>query len=172
MKKNIVLAATVAAATTLSACSTTHPDVIHPREAQQLSQVLDATVLTVRPVVVDGSQSGAGAVAGGLIGSVAGASVHSYPEAQVVSVIGAVLGAVLGNAIERSATREEAVELLLQLRNGERRAIVQARSPELLNPGEAVILVTSGGRTRVLRAPVGSPGGGAANTPVGGPART
>lgn len=49
-----------------------------------------------------------------------------------------------GNAIERSATREDAVEILLQLRNGERRAIVQARGSEIL---------TTAGKARVTRAP-------------------
>jgi outer membrane lipoprotein SlyB len=59
---------------------------------------------------------------------------------------------VAGNAIERSATREDAVELLLRLRNGERRAIVQARGNENLMPGDAVILVMTGGKARVTRA--------------------
>ena len=45
------------------------------------------------------------------------------------------------------------VEILLQLRSGERRAIVQAKAGENFNPGDAVILVTTGGRTRVTRAP-------------------
>ena len=69
------------------------------------------------------------------------------------SVLGAVAGAVAGNAIERSATREDAVEILLQMRNGERRAIVQARGAETLVPGDAVILVMTGGKARVTRAP-------------------
>ena len=71
----------------------------------------------------------------------------------VVGVLAAVAGAVAGNAIERSTTREDAVEILLQLRNGERRAIVQARGSETLQAGDAVILVTTGGKARVTRAP-------------------
>ena len=47
----------------------------------------------------------------------------------------------------------EAVEVLVQLKNGERRAIVQAKGNETLVPGEAVILVSTGGKTRVTRAP-------------------
>jgi outer membrane lipoprotein SlyB len=41
----------------------------------------------------------------------------------------------------------------VQLANGERRAIVQAKASETLNPGDAVILVTTGGKTRVTKAP-------------------
>jgi outer membrane lipoprotein SlyB len=148
--KNLLIAASVIA---LAACSTTNPDVIQAGEAQQMSQVLDATVLAVRPVAVDGSQSGVGAAAGGIAGAIAGSSVGGYRDAQVAGVLGAVVGAMLGNAIERSGTREDAVELLLQMRNGERRAIVQARGSEALAPGEAVIVVSTGGRSRVMRAP-------------------
>jgi outer membrane lipoprotein SlyB len=141
------------AALALSACTTTNPDVIQRGDAQRMSQVLDATVLSVRPVVVDGNQSGVGGVAGGVVGAIAGGSTGGRREGQVVGVIGAVAGAVVGNAIERAATREEALEILLQLRNGERRAVVQAKGAENFAPGEPVILVTTGGKTRVMRAP-------------------
>jgi outer membrane lipoprotein SlyB len=137
----------------LSACSTTSPDVVQRGDAQRMSQVQDATVLSVRPVVVDGSQSGIGGAAGGVVGAIAGSSTGGRREGQVVGVIGAVAGAVIGNAIERSATREEAVEILLQLRNGERRAVVQAKGHENFVGGEPVILVTTGNKTRVMRAP-------------------
>ena len=70
-------------AAVLSACATRSPDVISRRDAQSLSTVVDATVLSVRNVVVDGSQSGAGAVAGGVVGGIAGSSVvHSTSPPQ------------------------------------------------------------------------------------------
>ncbi len=137
----------------LSACSTTSPDVVQRGDAQRLSTVQDATVLSVRAVTVDGTQSGTGSIAGGLVGGVAGSSVGGRREGIVVGVLAAVAGAVAGNAIERSVTREDAVEILLQLRNGDRRAIVQARGNETLMPGDAVILVMTGGKARVTRAP-------------------
>lgn len=154
MKKYLIAAA---AALALGACSTTSPDVIQPGDAQRLSQVQDATVLSVRSVTVDGSQSGIGGTSGAVIGGVAGSSVGGRREAIAVGVLGAVAGAVVGNVIERSATREDAVEILLQLRNGERRAIVQAKGSETLNAGDAVILVTTGGKTRVTKAPAVAP---------------
>jgi outer membrane lipoprotein SlyB len=137
----------------LAGCTTTSPDVVQRGDAQRLSSVIDATVLSVRPVTVEGTQSGVGSVAGGVVGGVAGASVGGRREGIIVGVLGAVAGAVAGNALERSTTREDAVEILLQLRNGERRAIVQARGNEILQPGDAVILVTTGGKSRVTKAP-------------------
>ena len=85
---------TVAAALVLSACSTTSPDVVQRHDAQRLSQVQDATVLSSRPVVVDGSQSGIGGVAGGVTGAIAGSSVGGRREGQVVGVLGAVASGV------------------------------------------------------------------------------
>jgi outer membrane lipoprotein SlyB len=137
----------------LAGCTTTSPDVVQRGDAQRLSSVIDATVLSVRPVTVEGAQSGVGSVAGGVVGGVAGASVGGRREGIIVGVLGAVAGAVAGNALERSTTREDAVEILLQLRNGERRAIVQARGNETLQAGDAVILVTTGGKSRVTKAP-------------------
>ncbi len=72
-------------------------------------------------------------------------------------MLGAVAGAVIGNAIERNTTREDALEIMVQLRNGERRAVVQAKGNESFAPGDAVILVTSGGKVRVSRAPAYQP---------------
>jgi len=149
--KNLLAAVAVAA---LAACSTTSPDVIQRADAQHMAQVQDATVLSVRPVVVEGSQSGVGAAAGGVAGGVAGSTVGGHNEQIVVGVLGAVAGAMIGNAVERYGTREEAVEILVQLRNGERRSIVQAKGNETLQPGDAVILTSTNGRTRVMRAPM------------------
>jgi outer membrane lipoprotein SlyB len=145
-----------AMAALLAACSTTSPDVVQRSDAQRLANVQDATVLSVRAVTVDGSQSGLGGATGAVVGGVAGSTRSSGKEQAVIGVIGAVAGAVVGNAIERGVTREDAVEILLQMRNGERRAIVQAKAGENFNPGDPVVLVTTGNKTRVTRAPAGT----------------
>ena len=153
MTKTLIAAAMAVA---LAACTTTSPDVVQRGDAQRLANVQDATVLSVRAVTVDGSQSGVGAATGGVLGGVAGSSRSSGKEQAVIGIVGAVAGAVIGNAIERSATREDAVEILLQLRNGDRRAIVQAKAGENFMAGDPVVLVTTGGKSRVTRAPAGT----------------
>jgi len=150
------LALSIAVVASLAACTTTSPDVVQRYDSQRLSHVQDATILTIRPVTVDGQQTGAGAVTGGVVGGIAGSSVGGRREGAVIGVIGAVAGAVIGNAIERDATREQAYEIIVQLRSGERRAIVQAQGAEPLSPGDPVLLVSTGGRTRVMRAPAGT----------------
>jgi outer membrane lipoprotein SlyB len=141
----------------LGACTTTSPDVVSRYDAQRMSTVIDAVVLTTRAVVVDGSQSGIGASAGGIVGGIAGSSIGGRRDSAAASVIGAVVGGVIGNVTERAATREEAVEILVQLRSGERRSVVQARAAETFSPGDPVILVSTGGRVRVTKAPVAAP---------------
>ena len=54
------------------------------------------------------------------------------------SVLGALAGAVIGNAIERSSTREDALEITVQLRNGERRAWHDVRAAILGQPRRAL----------------------------------
>jgi outer membrane lipoprotein SlyB len=150
--KALLVTTVAAAALLLGACSTTSPDVIRPGDAQRLSTVQDAVVLNVRPVVVEGQQQGVGGTSGAVVGGIAGSTVGGRREGMVVGVLGAVAGAVIGNSIERFGTREEAVEILLQLPSGERRALVQAKGNETFTPGEAVILVSTGGKTRVMKA--------------------
>ncbi len=145
------------AAAALGACATSSPDVVSRNEAQRLASIVDAVVLTTRPVLVDGSQSGFGGAAGAVAGGVAGSSVGGSREGLIVGVLGAVVGGVIGNAVERGATREEAVEILVQLRNGDRRSVVQAKAAETFRPGDPVILVTNGSKVRVTKAPVVQP---------------
>jgi outer membrane lipoprotein SlyB len=153
--KSLALAALAFA---LAACTTTSPDVIQRGDAQRMAQVQDATVLSVRSVTVEGSQSGTGAVAGGVVGGLAGSSRGgSSRESAAIGVVGAVAGAVIGNAVERFGTRENALEILIQLKNGERRSIVQAQGAETFAAGEPVLLVTTGGKTRVTKAPPSTP---------------
>jgi outer membrane lipoprotein SlyB len=138
----------------LAGCASSSPDVIQRGDAQRLSTVVDAVVLSVRTVTVEGNQSGVGATTGGVVGGIAGYGAGSgQREAQIIGILGAAAGAVAGNVIERAGTREEAYEILVQLKNGERRALVQAKGEEVFQPGEAVILITTSGKVRVAKAP-------------------
>lgn len=154
MKKAIQLSLLIAIAAALGGCATSSPDVIKRGEAQRMAQVEDAVVLSIRSVIVDGNQSGAGAAVGGVVGAIGGyAGSGVQREAQVLGVLAGVAGAAAGNVIERFATREEAFEILVQLKGGERRAIVQAKGSEKLEAGDPVIIVTTGGKVRVTKAP-------------------
>jgi len=138
----------------LAGCATSSPDVIRRQDTQTMSQVHDAVVITVRTVTVDGNQTGMGAAVGGVVGALAGSAGSSVQREQnALGLLAGVAGAMAGNAIERMGTREEALEVIVQLRNGERRAIVQAKGSEMLAAGDPVIIVTTGNKVRVSKAP-------------------
>lgn len=154
MKNFLKLSLTLVVVAALGACASSSPDVIQRGDAQRMAQVQDGVVLTVRNVVVDGSQSGIGAGVGGVVGAIGGYGASGVQrEAQVLGVLAGVAGAAAGNVIERFSTKEDAVEVLVQLKGGDRRAIVQAKGAEVLAPGDAVIIVTTGGKVRVSKAP-------------------
>jgi outer membrane lipoprotein SlyB len=154
MRNTVQSLVLVAAVAVLSACATSSPDVISRQDAQVAAQVQDGTVISIRPVTVDGSQSGMGAAAGGIVGAAVGTGGSTIQREKIgLGVLAGVAGALAGNAIERMATKEEAFEIIVQLRNGDRRAIVQAKGNETLLAGDSVIIVTSGGKVRVSRAP-------------------
>ena len=143
----------VAALGALAACQTANPDVVNRYDAQRMSSVQDATVLSLRPVTLQGRDSGVGTVGGAVIGGIAGSNVGGPRTGGIVGIVGAIAGGLIGNAVERDATRENAVEILVQLKNGERRAVIQGLGADTFAVGDPVIMITTGGRVRVMRAP-------------------
>ena len=147
----------IAIALALGACATSDPNVVPVYGAQRMSHVYDATVLSVRPVTIDGSQSGVGAGAGAIVGGIAGSAVGGGNGAAIATVLGAVVGGVAGNAIERDSTRQNGVEIIVQMRDGQRRAVVQGVTSDAWAPGDPVIVIVTGGNARIARAPQAAP---------------
>src|SRR5205823_6105721 len=116
----------LALAALLAGCITHESGNVYSKhEAGREQTVRMATVDSVRPVQLEGSQSGIGAGAGG-----------------------AVAGGVAGNVIENKATSKNALEITVKLDSGEMRAIVQEADQQFA-PGQRVRLLSSGGVTRV-----------------------
>ena len=153
MFKNLVLIAAVAGVGSLAGCVVAPPNSVSAYDAQRMSTVVDATVLSVRPVTLQGRDTGVGTVSGAVIGGIAGSNVGGPRTGGIVGIAGAVVGGLIGNAVERDATQRPAYEILVQLRNGDRRSVVQVAGPDVFAVGEPVIMVTTGGRTRVMPAP-------------------
>jgi len=147
----------IAIALALGACATSDPNVVPVYGAQRMSHVYDATVLSVRPVTIDGSQSGIGAGAGAIVGGIAGSTIGANSGAAIASMLGAVVGGVAGNAIERDSTRQNGVEIMVQMRDGQRRAVIQGVTADAWAPGDPVIVIVTGGNARIARAPQAAP---------------
>ena len=147
----------IAVALALGACATSDPNVVPVYGAQRMSHVYDATVLSVRPVTIDGSQSGIGAGAGAIVGGIAGSTIGANSGAAIASMIGAVVGGVAGNAIERDSTTQNGVEIIVQMRDGQRRAVIQGVTADAWTAGDPVIMIVTGGNARIARAPQAAP---------------
>ena len=123
-------------------------DVYTRDEALREQSVRGATVQSVRPVKIEGTRSGVGAVAGGAVGGIAGSTVGTGKTSNVAAVAGALGGGLAGQALEEGVTRKNGVEITVRLDNGEMRAIVQDDSDKFFT-GQKVRLLTHNGITRV-----------------------
>lgn len=120
---------------------------VYSRDQARVShQVFFGTVLEVRPVTIEGTQSGAGVVAGGILGGIAGSGIGGGTGRRLATATGAIAGAAAGSAVEKSATTVQGVEVTVELDNGEIVAIVQ----------EADVSFFDGDRVRVLRSQDGT----------------
>lgn len=143
--KNNILAifALLTLVATLPACAppSTSGQVYSREQARISHQVFFGTVLEVRAVTIEGTQSGVGAVAGGILGGIAGSGIGGGTGRRLATATGAIAGAAAGSAVEKGATTVQGVELTVELDNGEIIAVVQ----------ESDVPFYDGDRVRVLR---------------------
>ncbi len=120
-------------------------------EARRVYEVKMGVVEHLRPVKLEGTESGIGAAAGGAIGGIAGSSGGRGKGSAVGAVIGAVVGGIAGAATEEATTRKNGVEVTIKLDSGRVLAVVQEDHDEKFVVGERVRLLESGGQARVTR---------------------
>ena len=121
-------------------------------EARSETSIRKGVVESVRYVKLEGTKSGVGAVAGGAVGGIAASGIGSGRSSSIASVLGAVAGGLVGAAAEEGVTRQQGVEITVQLDDGSLLAVVQA-ADETFVPGEKIRLLRTGGTTRVAKAP-------------------
>ena len=111
---------------TLVACvSSQSASVYSPQQARQEMTVRQGTVESVREVIMQGSKSGVGTLAGAAVGGVAGSNIGGGKGQIVGAILGAVAGGLAGSAIEEGATRKVAFEITVRLNGGQLVAVVQ-----------------------------------------------
>jgi outer membrane lipoprotein SlyB len=138
---------------TAAGCATRESANVYSKHETGREQIVRlATVDSVRPVKIQGSDTAAGPIAGGAVGGIAGSTIGQGKGAMVGAVLGVVGGAVAGRAIEQGVTSKDALEIIVKLDSGELRAIVQ-EADLTFKPGDRVRLVSSGGVTRVTPQP-------------------
>ena len=136
----------------LTACASNLTGESYSRnEARQAQRVQIGTVEYVRLVVIEGTKSQIGTVAGAAVGGLAGHSVGGHGTGRnIATVLGAVAGGVLGNKAEEALTKKQGVEVTVRLPNDKLIAVVQELSEtEQFHVGERVRVLRVNGNVRV-----------------------
>jgi outer membrane lipoprotein SlyB len=142
MKKTAAVAVVLASVVVLSGCPASMSSGAYTRtQAREAQDVRLGYVESVRQVMIEGTQSGVGAVSGAALGGLAGSTI-GQGRGQVAGAIGgAVLGGLAGSAIEQGVTRQPGLEITVQLDNGRMIAVTQA-ADEPFYPGDRVRVLT------------------------------
>lgn len=88
-------------------------------------------VESIRPVQVEGSASGLGAVAGGVTGAVVGNQIGNGHGRDAMTVLGGVGGAFAGHSIEKNVNRHTVYRVTVRMDDGSFRTVSQSHVPAL-----------------------------------------
>ena len=113
-----------------------------------------ATIVKTKEVDITGRNTGTGAVLGGVAGGAAGAQVGGG-DGQLAAAIGGVLiGAVVGGVAEQAMANQKGYEYTVVTEKKKTKTIVQYQNDQdrVFNPGDSVMVQTSGSYQRVLTA--------------------
>lgn len=139
-----------AAVLMLSGCPASLSGNVYSRnEARMTQNVRYGTVESVRHVLIEGTKSGVGTVAGAAAGGIAGSTIGHGTGSALGALGGAVLGGLAGSAAEEAATRQPGLEITVRLDSGHTIAVTQA-ADTAFSPGDRVRVITAAdGTTRV-----------------------
>ena len=121
-------------------------DVYSRERAQRVQTIEYGEVIEVRQILIEGTKSGMGTMAGGVLGGALGSGIGRGAGSTIAVVGGAIIGWVAGSAVEEGATRQPGVEVTVRMDTGKTIALVQGIDPP----------VYAGDRVRILRHPDGS----------------
>lgn len=148
--KNLVLMLCISLAIATGCVSQPSGSSYSQSEAGRVETVQHGTIVSLRPVRIQGSRSGAGETAGAVAGGLAASGTNSGTTGLVEAVIGMVGGAMLGSLTEEGLTRTDGVEIGIKMDDSREISIVQALDPdEQFRVGDKVRVLYSGGRARV-----------------------
>ncbi|GAA3603335.1 glycine zipper 2TM domain-containing protein [Gibbsiella quercinecans] len=145
IKRLIVVAI---AAVTLAGCAneSMSGDVYSSSQAKQIQTVTYGTLVSVRPVKIQGDESSntIGAVGGAVLGGLLGNTIGGGTGRTLATAAGAVAGGVAGNSVGEVAGRTSGYELEIKTDNKENIVVVQKAGNTKFSPGQRVRMARSG----------------------------
>jgi outer membrane lipoprotein SlyB len=153
MRFNTTCATLLVALLALHGCASPSSGRVYSREeARTAWRVSEGQVVDVQPVTIEGQKTWLGTAGGGYIGYELGRTVGSGTGRDLAGAVGGVVGATVGQATEERITRQDGLQIMVELdRRHETIAIVQANDVNF-SPGERVRVLRRGdGAARVTK---------------------
>lgn len=133
----------------LTACGIGNTNTTYERSAiGQQGSVSYGTIISMSVINTAGTDS-VGTLGGAIAGGAAGSMIGGNTAVNIIGGVGgAILGGMVGSAAEKSLTKDNAMEFIVQKQNGQVIAVVQSNELHL-RVGDPVMMITTGGTTRI-----------------------
>jgi len=151
MKRLVVVAL---AGMTLAGCvndNTLSGDVYSASEAKQVQRVTYGTLVSVRPVQIQGGDDSniIGAIGGAVLGGFLGNTVGGGAGRSLATAAGAVAGGVAGQGVQGSLNKSQGVELEIRQDDGNTIMVVQKQAASRYAVGQRVSMASNGSQVTV-----------------------
>lgn len=139
---------------TLAGCTnsdTLSGDVYSASEAKQVQSVSYGTLVSVRPVKIQGGDDNnvIGALGGAVLGGFLGNTIGGGAGRSLATAGGAVLGGVAGQGVQAAANKTDGVELEIRKDDGNTIMVVQKQAASRYSVGQRVVLASNGSQVTV-----------------------
>jgi outer membrane lipoprotein SlyB len=133
-------------------CASSASSKVYPRyQAQQAWTVEYGKIAGLDSVLIEGERSYLGQAGGGYIGYEVGRAAVDGSGRGVAGAVGAVAGAVAGDAVEERVTRQQGLQITVDLDEGPTVAIVQAADQPFAVGERVKVLRGQRGAARVTK---------------------
>jgi outer membrane lipoprotein SlyB len=143
----------VSTALLVAACASSNRDTYSKQDVGRSMEMTRGTVVSARPVHIQGESSGLGAAAGGIAaGTIGYSTIGSDSGAAIAGVLLGIAGAVVGALVEQAVTSESGTEYTVQMNDGRTITIVQNEdgAGETIAAGTPVLVQWAGEYSRVI----------------------
>ena len=151
IKRVIVVALT---GVMLAGCSNTDTlsgDTYSANEAKQVQSVSYGTLVSVRPVKIQGGDENnvIGAIGGAVLGGFLGNTIGGGAGRSLATAGGAVLGGVAGQGVQGAVNKADGVELEIRKDDGNTIMVVQKQAATHYSVGQRVVMASNGSQITV-----------------------
>ncbi|WP_455853861.1 outer membrane lipoprotein SlyB [Pantoea endophytica] len=139
---------------TLAGCandSTLSGDVYSASEAKQVQSVSYGTLVSVRPVKIQGGDENnvIGAIGGAVLGGFLGNTIGGGSGRSLATAGGALLGGVAGQGVQGAVNKSDGVELEIRKDDGNTIMVVQKQAATRYSVGQRVVMASNGSQVTV-----------------------